>query len=74
MKQFEGCEGCSVMTKCYKSFSTDLYKSYYKSRMVKCPCKTCLVKVVCDDVCEQYAKVWSFLKQYRDKQYKEVKK
>jgi len=51
------CFGCS-------HYDDDLDECYmtmckYLDRVSKCPCRTCIIKVVCSDTCEEYIKVAS---------------
>ncbi len=57
------CKGC--YTKTYNpSFSTSYYDSYpcyhvnNEKYQRKCPCNICVIKVVCYEPCEEYAKHW----------------
>ncbi len=55
----QGCEGCSVENKCYEKGDTGNLRVYYRNRIGKCPCKTCLVKMICDDICQDYRTAWN---------------
>ncbi len=53
----EGCEGCYVRSKCV--IGSVSLKDSYKNKITNCPCKICIVKMICGtDTCEQYREVW----------------
>ncbi len=60
-KIIKGCKGCYVRSKCVMTHgigSVSLDNSY-KNKIINCPCKICIVKMICDiDICDQYKKVW----------------
>ncbi len=41
------CEGCSVYTNPYCLCNLDSYK-------IGCPCKSCLLKMLCQTICEDF--------------------
>ncbi len=49
------CKGCFTIDKCIIS-RTDWGRYYYTERIEdRCPCYACLIKVMCDDSCEEYS-------------------
>ena len=55
----QGCKGCSVEFGCYKNYKLGNLRVYYKNRVGGCPCKICIVKMVCDDTCQDYRTAWN---------------
>ncbi len=43
------CEGCYTISTCRHTRHTEKYHR-------KCPCKQCIVKVMCNDMCAPYSK------------------
>ncbi len=41
------CEGCYTISTCRHTRHTEKYHR-------KCPCKQCIVKAICKDVCNEY--------------------
>jgi hypothetical protein len=54
----EGCKGCSVRSGCHENYKSGNLRVYYKNRMDKCPCKTCLIKMICNKTCQDYEIAW----------------
>jgi len=46
----EYCRGCNIIDTCHSIFKHQLYS--------KCPCKYCIVKVICGEQCEEYRALW----------------
>ena len=64
---YKECKGCAVEAKCYENYSMDLFHTYYTIRIGICPCKKCLVKMVCSNPCEEYSSLWKIQGQsYKD--------
>ncbi len=49
------CEGCSMYSMGNDQCKTDL--EYYPDLVNSCPCRICVVKVICNTVCEDYQDV-----------------
>lgn len=49
------CEGCQALCE-IKLSNYPIYKNFKEEVIAICPCITCLVKVTCKDICEDYAK------------------
>ncbi len=49
------CEGCNMYDEEHNACLTDL--EYYPDLLERCPCRICVVKVVCNNVCEDYQEV-----------------
>ncbi len=59
MGNCKGCEGCSAEEGCCDARSIDQdYTDHYDTRMHKCRCVTCLVKMICTEVCKPYEDLW----------------
>jgi hypothetical protein len=50
------CEGCPI----YKTVHSEPVNKAcpYLSETLKCPCKNCLIKVVCSDLCEPWKRLF----------------
>lgn len=52
------CKGCRE----YERYIEDPKKFHkcegYIKKHIDCPCQNCLIKTMCDDVCEEYKKEW----------------
>jgi len=59
----ETCEGC--LGKCVYS-NTYGFGTILKEAAVKCPCRICIVKMICSSGCEEYNK-------FRREAYKRIK-
>jgi len=63
MKLHKNCEGCNlnfIKYRCLIKYDHDLIS--------KCPCRNCLVKMVCETICEDRVKLYeSFSKSTRDR-------
>lgn len=55
----ENCKGCHSMDGCheYRNMSREL-TDHYDKRIDKCPCPTCIIKMICDEPCEPYNYIW----------------
>ncbi len=52
------CTGC-LMYEQYIEDSENYHECEgYMKKHVDCPCQNCLVKVMCDDVCDKYKEKW----------------
>lgn len=53
------CSGCYEY-ECYIE-NPDTYSECvgHKQKHKKCPCRNCIVKSMCNEVCEEYKKVWT---------------
>ncbi len=56
---FKDCDGCAVKNLCYDNYINEVYEIHFKDGVHKCPCKICLVKMICSEICEAYDKAWS---------------
>ncbi len=54
--QIENCNGCTTEPACDNIFKD-------KDR-INCPCRICLVKVMCGDSCEEYGEFWHVRRLY----------
>ncbi len=53
------CKGCFVKDRCYKNYKLGSLRVYYENREGNCPCIKCLVKMVCDSICQDYRTAWN---------------
>ncbi len=60
MKIKEGCEGCSVKKLCDIDYVEDKFRDdkLFINCMRNCPCKICLIKMICFNICEEFTDVW----------------
>ncbi len=65
----DNCKGCEV-------FSTDgndcIFRSFRCWSVKKCPCRECLIKMMCKDPCEPYVKQFGIQTDKRER-FKNVK-
>ena len=61
----EGCEGCSAKGGCDIDYVDEgLHDDeLFINSMRNCPCKICLLKMICINICDEYMDVWP--KEYR---------
>lgn len=57
------CKGCLIGNLCG-------YKSVAKTK--KCPCRMCLIKVVCKTACEEYTQFMNIVDKEEDEKWKTV--
>lgn len=75
IKTMEHCKGCINRSVCPQRFDKDDiarvfddglppkdFIKWLKSKYKKCPCGTCLVKMICSNVCNDYDKYWYMMK------------
>lgn len=51
--QVEECDGCSSLSSRYQCTALP---DDYRNRTYECPCKTCILKMICIDNCEKFDK------------------
>jgi len=73
---YEGCQGCSLY------FSEWCVIRYNPKLIEKCPCRNCLVKMVCKTMCKERSRLYTDLSNrkkehlqltYKEETYNEVK-
>ncbi len=52
------CDGCNTKGQCKELFKRAADKRRYSKSRMKCPCNMCVVKMVCEDPCDEYKEYW----------------
>ena len=52
------CKGCKEYERHIENPERYIECEGYTRKHTNCPCQNCLVKVMCDDVCDKYKKKW----------------
>ncbi len=61
----DGCKGCKVdEIEVYNLTCRLLY--YRLSKAYRCPCRTCLVKMMCEEMCVEYMKLVGYVEHNMD--------
>lgn len=56
------CKGCLMYTQYIENPKDHHECEGYTQKHIKCPCQRCLVKMMCDDVCDEYKDEWGIFK------------
>ena len=54
----KGCEGCSTNDQCAVQMARECLE-YGDSRFENCPCKKCVVKMICEEMCNKWEDITS---------------
>ncbi len=52
------CKGCTTYERHIEDSENYSQCEGHMKKHVDCPCQNCLIKVMCDDVCEEYREKW----------------
>lgn len=54
------CSGCLMYNQYIEDPKHHHQCEGYIRKHIRCPCQRCLVKTMCDDVCDEYKEAWGF--------------
>ena len=65
--QQDECKGCAINRVCNHIYKCpkNLTEIRVNSEIYKCPCKTCLIKGICNEPCEDFVNFEKIIKDYK---------